>query len=161
MMNFNIELKTGEIKVDNLILSSNDKTEDNFICSNFFQHLIKANQIKKLMPHHFFVGNVKWENKLFELTIRPQCFDNIPFMLYLVDKQGEYYSSLSNWEKRTEIAMLEREVNHLCEWLTDILILPSATENVDNGKRWIFDWGRITVSFETRSFNCGIYITYN
>lgn len=98
--------------------------------------------------------------RVFELTVRPACFENIPFMLYFVNKSGLYYRSLSDWEKRSDINVLESEVNELFNWVCNELRLSGDYVKIEHGYRWEFFWGRISVSFETKSFNCGIYINY-
>ncbi|QTF07875.1 hypothetical protein HC231_07930 [Brenneria izadpanahii] len=158
MINLELDINTGSISLDNAFLK--DLTEDDFINSMTYKHLVNKKEIREITPHHYLINDVKWMGKNFEVTIRPKCFDNIPFMLYLVDKNGSYYSSLSNWNERANITMLDKEVLELSIWIMDKFSLYDSNKMDNNGKRWEFNWGRITVSYETKSFNCGIYITY-
>lgn len=160
MMSFKIKLSKGEMYFNDFFFEEGYKVETGFIMSSFYRELIKNNQIKKIMPHHYLLKNMVWKGKVFEIVIRTKFSDTFPFMVQLVDQDGEYYNSLNNWDERTDISMLEREVKGLYSWLIDECDFPDDVEYIDNGVRWLCKWGRISVSYETKSFNSGIYITY-
>jgi len=82
-------------------------------------------------------------------------------MVHLVDKDSEYYKSLKDWDARTNIDMLNNSVKSLSDWLSLSLNLGGADIMETEMIRWDYEWGRIYVSYETKSFNHGIYIVWN
>ncbi|MEY8712552.1 hypothetical protein [Mangrovibacter phragmitis] len=158
MIDFNIDISSGELFFNGERLEAKDHS--GWVASPIYDKFKNVNEADQIIPYHYLVNNVLWMGRVFELTIRPACFENTPFMLYFVNKGGGYYRSLSNWEKRSDINMLECEVGELFNWLLNELRLSDDYVKIGHGYRWEFSWGRISASFETKSFNCGIYISY-
>lgn len=158
MIDFNIDISSGALLFNGERLEAKDHNE--WVVSSIYDKLKNVNEANQIIPYHYLVNDVLWMGRVFELTIRPACFENTPFMLYFVNKGGVYYRSLSNWEERSDINMLEYEIDELFNWLFNELHLSDDYVKIDHGYRWEFSWGRISVSFETKSFNCGIYISY-
>ncbi|EOG9680913.1 hypothetical protein EKN39_22515 [Enterobacter hormaechei] len=157
-----IELKikpiTGELNLDGLPLEID--TEEGFYKCNLYRELVKHNAVKKIMPNHYLVDSVAFFDKEFQVTIRPVCF-GFPFMLHLVDKNSQYYKALNNWNARTNIHMLNESVKSLSDWLKESLNLDTPDTTETDIIRWNFEWGRVSVLYETKSFNHGIYIVWN
>jgi len=149
---------TGAIILEQLALDITD--EDIFCKGNFYNSMNSQGKIKKVIPHHYLIDSIFFSNKEFEMHIRPICF-NFPFMVQLIDKKSKYYDSLSDWDKRTNIKMLNESVENLSNWLGSSLELREPDFISNEVVRWEFFWGDISVSYETRSFNHGIYITWN
>ncbi|WP_034912077.1 hypothetical protein [Erwinia sp. 9145] len=160
MMSFDIDVDTGNVSIDGKSLRNEEMKELDFTSSAFYNNLSGKGLIKKLIPHHYVINEISWGKEAFELIIRPQCFDNFPFLLQFLGKDWEYFHCLDNWDKKTNISMLDRQVVVMSNWLTENISLPSDVEVIENGNRWNFSWGRISASYETKSFNCGIYISY-
>ncbi|KGD81420.1 hypothetical protein C7434_4342 [Pantoea sp. PNA 14-12] len=158
MKKLKVDLITGTIILDELGLDVTD--EDTFCESNFYKSMNSKGSIKKIIPHHYLIESIIFFNKEFEMHIRPICF-NFPFMVQLIDKKSKYYDSLSDWDKRTNIKMLNESVENLSNWLGSSLELREPDFISNEVVRWEFFWGDISVSYETRSFNHGIYITWN
>ncbi len=51
--------------------------------------------------------------------MRPLCFSNFPFMVQLIYKEGEYYQAISDWNKVSNIDMLNKEVDFLYRWVAE------------------------------------------
>lgn len=158
MKNLKFEPTTGTLVLDekNLEITS----EEAFCNSEFYKKLQKVGSIKRLMPHHYLIDSIVFHNKEFEIHIRPICF-NFPFMVQLVDKGSEYYDSLSDWNRRADIEMLNKSVRYLSNWLGSSLELGEPDFSENEMVSWRFPWGNVSVSYETRSFNHGIYITWD
>ncbi|MGY3310634.1 hypothetical protein ACVW06_003659 [Pantoea ananatis] len=149
---------TGTMILDELIL---DVTGEDIFCeSDFYKIMNSHGFIKKNIPHHYLIDSTVFFNKEFEMHIRPICF-NFPFMVQLIDKKSKYYDSLSDWDKRTNIEMLNDSVKNLSNWLGSSLELKEPDFISNDVVRWEFSWGDISVSYETRSFNHGIYMIWN
>ncbi|MER5086937.1 hypothetical protein KC894_21530, partial [Enterobacter vonholyi] len=88
------------------------------------------------------------------------CY-GFPFMLHLVDKNSQYYKALNDWNARTNIHILNESVKSLSDWLKESLNLDTPDTMETDIIRWNFAWGRVSVSYETKSFNHGIYIVWN
>lgn len=157
-----IELKfkpiTGELNFDGLPLEID--TKEGFCKCDLYYELVKYKAIKKTMPNHYLVDSVAFFDKEFQVTIRTVCY-GFPFMLHLVDKNSQYYNALNDWNVRTNIRMLNESVKSLSDWLKESLNLDTPDTTETDIIRWNFEWGRVSVSYETKSFNHGIYIVWN
>lgn len=157
-----IELKfkpiTGELYLDGLPLEID--TEERFCKCDLYHELVKHEAIKKIMPNHYLVDSVAFFDKEFKVNIRPVCY-GFPLMLHLVDKNSQYYKSLNDWSARTNIDMLNESVKSLSYWLKESLNLDTPDTMETDIIRWNFEWGRVSVSYETKSFNHGVYIVWN
>ncbi|QXG53252.1 hypothetical protein KTJ90_11390 [Pantoea jilinensis] len=149
---------TGALVIDEKYLEIT--SEELFCKSELYKSLQRSGSIKSLMPHHYLIDSIIFHNKEFELRIRPICF-NFPFMVQLVDKGSEYYHSLNDWNRRTDIEMLNESVRDLSKWLSSSLELGYPDFIETEVVRWGFPWGNVSVSYETRSFNHGIYIIWD
>lgn len=157
MINLKFDSITGVLTLDNLPVEV--KTEDDFCKSKLYQNLVDRNCIKGITPHHYLVDSVIFFDKEFEVYIRPICY-GFPFMVQLIDKNGKYYQSLKDWSARSDINMLNDSVKGLSDWLKAALNLAAPDVKKNEIVRWDLEWGRVSASYETRSFNHGIYITW-
>lgn len=157
MINLNFNPKDGKFTFDGLSLEID--TEEGFCKSKLYQKLNTLNAVKNHMPYHYLIDSVVFFDKEFEINIRPICF-GFPFMVRLVNKDGEYYKSLKDWNARTNINMLNNSVKSLSDWLNISLDLGVPDIMETEMIRWNYDWGLISVSYETKSFNHGIYIEW-
>lgn len=158
MIELEINPITGELNLDGLALEVDN--EDGFCTSNLYHQLIKRKAVNKIMPNHYLVDSVAFFDKEFQVTIRPVCY-GFPFMLHLVDKNSQYYNALNDWNARTNIHMLNDSVKSLSDWLKESLNLEMPDTTETDMMRWRFEWGRVSVSYEIKSFNHGIYIVWN
>ncbi|KLG14352.1 hypothetical protein YA49_00250 [Enterobacter cloacae subsp. cloacae] len=158
MIELEINPITGELNLDGLALEVDN--EEGFCTSNLYHQLIKRKAVNKIMPNHYLVDSVAFFDKEFQVTIRPVCY-GFPFMLHLVDKNSQYYNALNDWNARTNIHMLNDSVKSLSDWLKESLNLETPDTTETDMMRWRFEWGRVSVSYEIKSFNHGIYIVWN
>ncbi|MEH4930671.1 hypothetical protein [Enterobacter cloacae] len=158
MIELEINPITGELNLDGLALEVDN--EEGFCTSNLYHELVKRNAVNKIMPNHYLVDSVAFFDKEFQVTIRPVCY-GFPFMLHLVDKNSQYYNALNDWNGRTNIHMLNDSVKSLSDWLKESLNLETPDTTETDMMRWRFEWGRVSVSYEIKSFNHGIYIVWN
>ncbi|HDC4371526.1 hypothetical protein KMW40_10445 [Enterobacter cloacae] len=158
MIELEINPITGELNLDGLALEVDN--EEGFCTSNLYHQLIKRKAVNKIMPNHYLVDSVAFFDKEFQVTIRPVCY-GFPFMLHLVDKNSQYYNALNDWNARTNIHMLNDSVKSLSDWLKESLNLETPDITETDMMRWRFEWGRVSVSYEIKSFNHGIYIVWN
>ncbi|ELE9704147.1 hypothetical protein RM392_001291 [Enterobacter cloacae] len=158
MIELEINPITGELNLDGLALEVDN--EEGFCTSNLYHQLIKRKAVNKIMPNHYLVDSVAFFDKEFQVTIRPVCY-GFPFMLHLVDKNSQYYNALNDWNARTNIHMLNDSVKSLSDWLKESLNLEMPDTTETDMMRWRFEWGRVSVSYEIKSFNHGIYIVWN
>ncbi|MGD8164540.1 hypothetical protein [Pantoea sp. FN0307] len=157
MINLNFDSITGTLTLNDLPVEI--ETEDVFCKSQLYQKLFEQNSIKSITPHHYLIDSVRFFDKEFEFYIRPICYD-FPFVVQLVDKHGGYYKSLNDWSARTNINMLNDSVVELSNWLKVSLNLLTPDLIKNEMVRWDLKWGRVSVSYETKSFNHGIYISW-
>ena len=158
MIELEINPITGELNLDGLALEVDN--EEGFCTSNLYHQLIKRKAVNKIMPNHYLVDSVVFSDKEFQVTIRPVCY-GFPFMLHLVDKNSQYYNALNDWNARTNIHMLNDSVKSLSDWLKESLNLETPDITETDMMRWRFEWVRVSVSYEIKSFNHGIYIVWN
>ena len=158
MIEFNLIPITGDLTFDDLPLGI--ETEEGFCKSGLYHELNKRKAVNKTMPNHYLVDSVAFFDKEFQVTIRPLCY-GFPFMLHLVDKNSQYYNALNDWNARANIHMLNESVKSLSDWLKESLNLDTPDTTETDIIRWNFEWGRVSVSYETKSFNHGIYIVWN
>ncbi|EKY3996193.1 hypothetical protein [Enterobacter roggenkampii] len=158
MIEFNLNLITGDRTFDDLPLGID--TEEGFCKSGLYHKLIKRKAVNKTMPNHYLVDSVAFFDKEFQVTIRPVCY-GFPFMLHLVDKNSQYYYALNDWNARTNIHMQNESVKSLSDWLKESLNLDTPDITETDMIRWRFEWGRVSVSYEIKSFNHGIYLAWN
>lgn len=158
MIDLNFDLKTGKLIFDDLTLEN--VTEEYFFKSPLYQVLSERNAVKSLMPHNYHIDSVLFLGKEFEVSIRPISVASPFFVVSLVDKHSDYYKSLTDWYARTNIEMLNESVKDLAEWFKEKLNLDEPEIIEVEMIRWGFDWGRLSVSYETYSFFHGAYIAW-
>lgn len=158
MINLRFDSIAGKLSFDDIPLEID--TEEGFCNSKLYELLINRGCIKSNIPHSYLVDLANFYDKEFEVSLNPICF-GFPFMVQLVDKNSQYFRSLKDWDARTDIDMLNESVKNLSDWLRKSLSLGNPDIKEAEMVRWIFDWGRISVSYETRSFDHGIYIVWN
>lgn len=146
MIELNFKSITGELNIDRLPLKID--TEEGFCRCDLYHELVKQRAIKKIIPNHYLVDLVAFFEREFQVTIRPVCY-GFPFMLHLVDKNSQYYKSLNDWNARTNINMLNESVKSLSDWLKESLNLDTPDTTKTDIIRWNFEWGRVSVSYET------------
>lgn len=117
MMKFELDIKNGRIDIDNNIVSVLDETS--FQSTKIFEYLNDKGRIKKSTPHHYIIDSVLWFDREFELIVRPVFNEKFPFTVQLIDKNGFYYSCINDWNKVSDVAMLNDEVNSLYKWLAE------------------------------------------
>lgn len=59
------------------------------------------------------------------------------------------------------ICLINDSVKSLSDWLNESLNLETPDTTETDMMRWRFEWGRVSVSYEIKSFNHGIYIVWN
>lgn len=159
MIDFKINMVNGKVELDNKCLLIQGEGE--FITSDFYKYLESKNKMQKLIPYHYTVNTVLWSGKEFEVIIQPLCFSNLPFTVKLIYKEGEHYKAINDWNKVSNIDMLSKEVDFLYQWLSGEYDLGEPDEKEKHSVMWHLEWGDITVCYDIKSFNCGIYLTWN
>ncbi|ENO0289032.1 hypothetical protein ACAD15_000019 [Enterobacter bugandensis] len=157
MIELNFKPITRQLNIDGLPLKID--TEEGFCRCDLYHELVKQRAIKKIIPNHYLVDSLAFFEREFQVTIRPVCY-GFPFMLHLVDKNSQYYKSLNDWNARTNINMLNESVKSLSDWLKESLNLDTPDTTKRDIIRWNFEWGRVSVSYETKSFNHVAYIVW-
>jgi hypothetical protein len=158
MIDFEVNIADGKVQLDNNYLLI--QREDEFIVSELYKYLESKNKIQRLIPYHYTVNTVLWFDKKFELIIRPLCFSNFPFMVQLIYKEGEYFKTINDWDKVSNIDMLNKEVDFLSRWVSEEYDLGEPDGKEKHSVIWHLEWADITVCYNIKSFNCGIYITW-
>lgn len=161
MKKLELNLITGDIKINSNSLDKSKMLEKEFVNSDFYHNAIKENWLKKTGIHQYTINDLSWMDKPFLAEINPVVGSSMSFNIYLINKTGRYYDSLGNWDKLTNIDMLNKEIEREREWLNGILKNYNDTLIIPNGFRWLFPWGHISVQYEVRSFSCGIYLSWN
>ncbi|MEH3776736.1 hypothetical protein POW02_22320 [Enterobacter asburiae] len=159
MIDFKINVVNGKVELDNKCLLIQGESE--FITSDLYKYLESKNKMQKLIPYHYTVNTVLWSGKEFEVIIQPLCFSNLPFTVKLIYKEGEHYKAINDWNKVSNIDMLSKEVDFLYQWLSGEYDLGEPDEKEKHSVMWHLEWGDITVCYDIKSFNCGIYLTWN
>lgn len=159
MIDFEINIADGKVKLDNKDLLI--QREDEFIVSEPYKYLESINKVQRLIPYHYTVNAVLWFSKEFVLIVRPLCFSNLPFMMQLIYKEGEYYKSINDWNKVSNIDMLNKEVDFLYRWVSEVYDLGKPDQKEKHSVTWRMEWGDITICYDIKSFNCGVYLTWS
>lgn len=134
-------------------------SEDVFVKSAFYETFFKQGEINELMPHHYLLKSVIFKDKIFEMIVRPICYD-FPFMIQLIDHDSDYFNSREDWNLKADINMLSQSVRKTSLWLSEVLDLQEPDVQNESFNRWLFSWGRVSVSYENKSFDFGIFITW-
>ena len=81
--------------------------------------------------------------------------------MQLIYKEGGYYKAINDWNKVSNIDMLNKEVDYLYQWVSGEYDLGEPDEKEKHSVMWHLEWGDITICYDIKSFNCGIYLTWN
>ncbi|NEG56865.1 hypothetical protein [Pantoea agglomerans] len=148
--------ENGALLVDgsNIELSSYEK----FINSSFFK---SSDDLISVGEYYFSAKNIMWHNEPFHVQFRPAIF-SINKSVFLISKTGDFYKSLSDWEKRANVKVLKEEEKRMFKWMLNRYPdnYKGELKEPPYGHVWSFEWGEITVQSEEKSFNCGIYIEW-
>jgi len=122
------------------------------------------NSVDDLTPagkYRFFSEDVSWHDEPFTVEFNPAVF-SFKSLVFLTSKTGDFYKSLSDWEKRANVKALKEEEKRMFAWMLNRSPNNYKGELKDPpyGHVWDFEWGKVTVQSEERSFNCGIYIVW-
>ncbi|MGC0876612.1 hypothetical protein WKG84_03745 [Pantoea agglomerans] len=149
--------ENGALLVDgsNIEISSYER----FINSSFFK---SSDDLIIVGEYYFSAKNVMWHNEPFHVQFRPAVF-SINKSVFLISKTGDFYKSLSDWEKRANVKALKEEEKRMFEWMLNRYPnnYKGELKEPPYGHVWSFEWGEVTVQSEEKSFNCGIYIEWN
>ncbi|XTZ40182.1 hypothetical protein ACQYRI_09495 [Salmonella enterica] len=115
MMKLKFDLTSGRAFIDENSLSFMD--ENDFQNSNIYQYLKENHNLEKHIPRHYTLKSIIWMDKEFEMILRPFFSKTFPFMIQLIDKSGDYYSCIHDWDKVANTEMLNKEIEMLAEWL--------------------------------------------
>lgn len=115
----------------------------------------------KIGSFYFAIDNIKWKDQVFILELRPSAFSFTP-SLFLTSKDGSFYKTLNDWDKRASLSNLSDEQQRLTAWVeSEITSKPKLKiTNPPYGFQWVHEWGSIVVQSNEKSFDCGIYIEW-
>lgn len=152
----NLDESNGALHIDGseIDLSSYEA----FTKSRFF------NSVDDLTPagkYRFFSEDVSWHDEPFTVEFNPAVF-SFKSLVFLTSKTGDFYKSLSDWEKRANVKALKEEEKRMFAWMLNRYPnnYKGELKGPPYGHVWDFEWGKVTVQSEERSFNCGIYIVW-
>lgn len=128
---------------------------DEFVGSDFYK---RFSPFRKIGEFIYVLEDVIWNEHCFSVEFRPAIFSFSP-CVYLMSQDGAFYSSLTDWNKRADLNLLSEESKTLVSWVENILSL-DGRDNIPSGTRWVLPWGSIAVQSNTRTFDCGIYISW-
>lgn len=57
--------------------------------------------------------------------------------------------------------MLNKEVDFLYRWVSEVYDLGEPDEKEKHCVTWSMEWGDITICYDIKSFNCGVYLTWS
>lgn len=152
----NLDESNGALHIDGseIDLSSYEA----FTKSLFFNSVDDLTPVGK---YRFFSEDVSWHDEPFTVEFNPAVF-SFKSLVFLTSKTGDFYKSLSDWEKRANVKALKEEEKRMFAWMLNRYPNNYKGELKDHpyGHVWGFEWGKVTVQSEERSFNCGIYIVW-
>lgn len=152
----NLDESNGALHIDGseIDLSSYEA----FTKSLFFNSVDDLTPVGK---YRFFSEDVSWHDEPFTVEFNPAVF-SFKSLVFLTSKTGDFYKSLSDWEKRANVKALKEEEKRMFAWMLNRYPNNYKGELKDPpyGHVWGFEWGKVTVQSEERSFNCGIYIVW-
>ena len=138
--------ENGALLVDgsNIEISSYER----FINSSFFK---SSDDLIIVGKYYFSAKNVMWHNEPFHVQFRPAVF-SINKSVFLISKTGDFYKSLSDWEKRANVKALKEEEKRMFAWMLNRYPNNYKGELKDPpyGHVWGFEWGKVTVQSEER-----------
>lgn len=67
-------------------------------------------------PFYFSIDNIKWKNQIFILELRPSVL-SFSLSISLTSKDGSFYKTLDDWDKRANLSNLSGEQQRLTAWV--------------------------------------------
>ncbi|ELJ5856461.1 hypothetical protein RS425_004929 [Enterobacter kobei] len=157
MLEMELDVHTGFVAINNYPIELKDV--DTFNNSAFYKFFSPLNKIGYL---YFAIDNITWKSQIFILELRPSAFSFTP-SLFLTSKDGSFYKTLNDWDKRESLSNLSDEQQRLTAWVeSEITSKPKLKiTNPLYGFQWVHEWGSIVVQSNEKSFDCGFYIKWN
>ncbi|HFR3111041.1 TPA: hypothetical protein ACHVDY_000136 [Enterobacter hormaechei] len=157
MLEMKLDVHTGFVEINNYPIELKDV--DTFKNSAFYKFF---SPLTTVGPFYFAIDNVKWKDQVFILELRPSAFSFSP-SLFLTSKDGSFYKTLEDWDKRASLSNLSDEQQRLTVWVeNEITSNPKLKiNNPPYGFQWRHEWGNIVVQSNEKSFDCGVYIEWN
>lgn len=157
MLEMKLNVHTGLVAINNYPIELKDV--DTFKNSAFYKFF---SPLAKIGPYYFAIDNIKWKDQIFILELRPSAFSFTP-SLFLTSKDGSFYKTLEDWDKRASLSNLSDEQQRLTAWVeSEITSKPKLKITTPPyGIQWEHEWGSIVVQSNEKSFDCGIYIEWN
>ncbi|ENY3731264.1 TPA: hypothetical protein N5K73_004438 [Enterobacter kobei] len=157
MLEMELDVHTGFVAINNYPIELKDV--DTFKNSAFYKFFSLLTKIGYL---YFAIDNITWKSQIFILELRPSAFSFTP-SLFLTSKDGSFYKTLNDWDKRESLSNLSDEQQRLTAWVeSEITSKPKLKiTNPLYGFQWVHEWGSIVVQSNEKSFDCGFYIKWN
>lgn len=157
MLEMNFDVNSGFVAINNYPLELKDV--ETFKNSEFYTLFSPLNTIGS---YYFSIDNIEWKDQTFILELRPSVFSFSP-SIFLTSKNGNFYKTLWDWDKRANLRNLSEEEQRLTAWVeSEITSHPKLKISTPPyGTQWHHEWGSIIVQSNERSFDCGIYIEWN
>lgn len=157
MLEMNFDVNNGFVAINNYPLELKDV--ETFKNSEFYMLFSPLNTIGS---YYFSIDNIDWKDQTFILELRPSVFPFSP-CIFLTSKNGNFYKTLWDWDKRANLRNLSEEEQRLTAWVdSEITSRPKLKISTPPyGTQWHHEWGSIIVQSNEKSFDCGIYIEWN
>ncbi|MCA2028170.1 hypothetical protein LDK53_19685 [Enterobacter sp. K16B] len=157
MLEMNFDVNSGFVAINNYPLELKDV--ETFKNSEFYMLFSPLNTIGS---YYFSIDNIDWKDQTFILELRPSVFSFSP-SIFLTSKNGNFYKTLWDWDKRANLRNLSEEEQRLTAWVeSEITSHPKLKISTPPyGTQWHHEWGSIIVQPNEKSFDCGIYIEWN
>ncbi|MEG5900342.1 hypothetical protein [Enterobacter bugandensis] len=111
MLEMKLDVHTGFVAINNYPIELKDV--DTFKNSAFYKFF---SPLAKIGPFYFAIDNIKWKDQIFILELRPSAFSFTP-SLFLTSKDGNFYKTLEDWDKRASLSNLSDEQQRLTAWV--------------------------------------------
>ncbi|EPA1253702.1 hypothetical protein [Enterobacter bugandensis] len=111
MLEMNLDVHTGFVAINNYPLELKDV--DTFKNSKFYQFF---SPLTKIGSFYYSIDNIKWKDQVFILELRPSVFSFSP-SIFLTSKDGSFYKTLNDWDKRASLSNLSEERQRLTAWV--------------------------------------------
>ena len=97
MLEMNFDINSGFVAINNCPLELKDV--ETFKNSEFYMLFSPLNTIGS---YYFSIDNIDWKDQTFILELRPSVFSFSP-SIFLTSKNGDFYKTLWNWDKRANL----------------------------------------------------------
>lgn len=111
MLEMNLDVHTGFVAINNYPLELKDV--DTFKNSKFYKFF---SPLTKIGSFYYSIDNIKWKDQVFILELRPSVFSFSP-SIFLTSKDGSFYKTLNDWDKRASLSNLSDERQRLTAWV--------------------------------------------